>query len=126
MTKGFPNPKKQFYQKILQKAIFRDSTLIKGGSWYVPTRRPLDCMTGNGFVVVGDSACQVNPIHGGGIGPSMMGGSIAGETIVEAIEKDHVSREGLWRYNVEYMKVYGAKQAGLDIFRLFLLNSRLV
>ena len=123
MTKGFPNPKKQFYQKILQKAIFRDSTLIKGGSWYVPTRRPLDCMTGNGFVVVGDSACQVNPIHGGGIGPSMMGGSIAGETIVEAIEKDHVSREGLWRYNVEYMKVYGAKQAGLDIFRLFLLNS---
>jgi hypothetical protein len=42
---------------------------------------------------------------------------------VEAIEKEDVSREGMWRYNVEYMKVYGAKQAGLDMFRLFLLKS---
>jgi len=123
MIKGFPNPKSQFYQKILSKSMFRDSTLIKGGSWYVPTRRPLDCMTGNGFVVVGDSACQVNPIHGGGIGPSMMGGNLAGKTIVEAIEKGDVSREGLWRYNVDYMRVFGAKQAGLDIFRLFVLKS---
>jgi len=123
MTKGFPNPKNQFYQKILPKSLFRDSTLIKGGSWYVPTRRPLDCMTGNGIVMVGDSACQVNPIHGGGIGPSMMGGSLAGKTLVEAIEKDDVSREGLWRYNIDYMRAYGAKQAGLDIFRLFLLKS---
>lgn len=80
-------------------------------------------MTGNGIAMVGDSACQVNPIHGGGIGPSMMGGSLAGRTIVKAIEKDDVSRGGLWQYNVDYMKGYGAKQAGLDIFRLFLLKS---
>jgi flavin-dependent dehydrogenase len=80
-------------------------------------------MTGNGIVVVGDSACQVNPIHGGGMGPSMMGGKFAGETIAEALEGDDLSREGLWQYNVKYMRVYGAKQAGLDIFRLFLLHS---
>jgi hypothetical protein len=53
----------------------------------------------------------------------MMGGSLAGKTIVKAIEEDDVSREGLWQYNVDYMKGYGAKQAGLDIFRLFLLKS---
>ena len=123
MVKGFPNPKNQFYQKILPKPLFKNSTLIKGGSWYVPTRRPLDCMTGNGIVLVGDSACQVNPIHGGGIGPSMMGGSLAGKTIAKAIENDDVGREGLWRYNVDYMRAYGAKQAGLDVFRMFLLKS---
>lgn len=123
MVKGFPNPKNQFYNKILPKGLFKDSEFIKGGSWYVPTRRPLDCMTANGFVVVGDSACQVNPIHGGGIGPSMMGGNLAGRALVEAIEKEDVSREGLWRYNTDYMRAYGAKQAGLDIFRLFLLTS---
>jgi digeranylgeranylglycerophospholipid reductase len=123
MVKGFPNPKKQFYERILPCSMIKDSTFVKGGSWYVPTRRPLDCMTGNGIVVVGDSACQVNPIHGGGIGPSMMGGSLAGKTIINAIEADDVSREGLWQYNVDYMKNYGAKQAGLDIFRLFLLNG---
>jgi len=123
MIKGFPNPKNLYYQKILPKPFFKDSMLIEGGSWYVPTRRPLDCMTGNGIVVVGDAACQVNPIHGGGIGPSMMGGSVAGNTVTDAIEKDDVSCEGLWRYNVDYMKVYGVKQAGLDIFRLFLLKG---
>jgi geranylgeranyl reductase family protein len=123
MVKGFPNPKNQFYKQILPHSTIKDSALVKGGSWYVPTRRPLDCMTGNGMVVVGDSACQVNPIHGGGIGPSMMGGSLAGRTIVKAIEKDDVSRDGLWQYNVDYMKSYGAKQAGLDIFRIFLLKS---
>ena len=123
MVKGFPNPKNQFYHEILPNSTFKDSSVIKGGSWCVPTRRPLDCMTGNGIVVVGDSACQVNPIHGGGIGPSMMGGSLAGKTIISAIEKDDVSREGLWQYNVDYMKSYGAKQAGLDIFRLFLLKG---
>ena len=123
MVKGFPNPKNQFYKHVLPHSKVKDSTLVKGGSWYVPTRRPLDCMTGNGIVLVGDSACQVNPIHGGGIGPSMKGGSLAGGTIAKAIEEDDVSREGLWQYNVSYMKNYGAKQAGLDIFRLFLLKS---
>jgi digeranylgeranylglycerophospholipid reductase len=123
MIAGFPNPKNQFHQKILPKPLFEGSKLIKGGSWCVPTRRPLDCMTGNGIVVVGDAACQVNPIHGGGIGPSMMGGSLAGKAIVQAVEKGDVSRDALWQYNVNYMKSYGAKQAGLDIFRLFLLKS---
>jgi geranylgeranyl reductase family protein len=123
MVKGFPNPKNQFYEQIMPHSKIKDSTLVKGGSWCVPTRRPLDCMTGNGIVLVGDSACQVNPIHGGGIGPSMMGGSLAGKTIINAIEEDDVSRAGLWQYNVDYMKGYGAKQAGLDIFRLFLLKS---
>jgi len=123
MTKGFPNPKNQLYREVLSQPMFKGSTLVKGGAWYVPTRRPLDCLTGNGIVVVGDAACQVNPIHGGGIGPSMMGGKLAGETIAEALEKNDVSREGLWQYNVKYMRFYGAKQAGLDIFRLFLLQS---
>lgn len=123
MTKNFPKPKNQLYSKVLSKPLFKDSTVITGGAWYVPTRRPLDCMVGNGIVMVGDSACQVSPIHGGGMGPSMMGGMFAGEVIVEALQKGDVTREGLWQYNVRYMQSYGVKQAGLDIFRLFLLQG---
>ncbi len=123
MVKDFPRPKPQLYSKVLSKPLFEGSTLITGGAWYVPTRRPLDCMTGNGIVMVGDSACQVNPIHGGGMGPSMLGGMFAGETIAEALEKEDVTREGLWQYNVRYMQSYGAKQAGLDVFRLFLIQG---
>jgi len=120
MTGKFPNPKKQLYDKVLSMPLFAKSSMVKGGGGHVPTRRPLDCMTGNGIIIVGDAACQVNPIHGGGMGPSMMGGVLAGKTIVEAIEKGDVSRERLWLYNTKYMQSYGAKQAGLDVFRLLL------
>lgn len=77
-------------------------------------------MVGNGIIIIGDAACQVNPIHGGGMGPSMMGGVLAGKTIIEAMERGNVSREGLWLYNARYMQSYGAKQAGLDVFRMLL------
>ncbi len=123
MTPGFPNPKERLYKDVISKPLFQGSRILTGGAWCVPTRRPLNCMTGNGLILVGDAACQVNPIHGGGIGSSMMGGKIAGETITNALEKGNVSREGLWNYNAKYMRAYGAKQAGLDIFRLFLLKS---
>jgi len=77
-------------------------------------------MVGNGILIVGDAACQVNPIHGGGMGPSMMAGTIAGEIIIKALETGNVDREKMWSYNVRYMQSYGAKQAGLDIFRMLL------
>ena len=54
------------------------------------------------------------------MGPSMMGGTLAGKTIVEAIEKGDIRLEELWPYNLRYMQSYGAKQAGLDVFRRFL------
>jgi geranylgeranyl reductase family protein len=120
MLGRFPNPKTQLYNYVLSKPFFEGSSLVNGGVWYDPTRRPLDCMTGNGIIIVGDAACQVNPIHGGGMGPSMRGGKLAGETIMEALENGDVSREGLWIYNSRYMEWYGAKQAGLDVFRMFL------
>jgi flavin-dependent dehydrogenase len=121
MRGKFPNPKKQFYKYVLTKPIFQGSLLLDGGAWYDPTRRPLDNMVGNGVVVVGDAACLVNPIHGGGIGPSMLSGYLAGKTIIEAMEKGDVSQKSLWPYNCRYMEKYGAKQAGLDVFRMLLL-----
>nr|NIR86901.1 geranylgeranyl hydrogenase [Candidatus Bathyarchaeota archaeon] len=105
---------------VLSRPLFNDSKIVSSGTWYDPARRPIDCMTGNGVAIVGDAACQVNPIHGGGIGPSMMGGALAGKTIIEAMERGDVSRKELWLYNPRYMQSYGAKQAGLDVFRLLL------
>ncbi len=122
ITGRFPNPKDQLYKHVLSQPLFENSSIIDKGGWYVPTRRPLDSIVGNGILVVGDAACQVNPIHGGGMGPSMTGGMLAGKVAAEALEKDDVSREGLWRYNLDYIKDYGAKQAGLEVFRILLQN----
>jgi len=124
MRGKFPNPKNQFYKHILTKPLFEGSLLLTGGAWYDPTRRPLDNMVGNGVVILGDAACLVNPIHGGGIGPSMLSGHLAGKAIVEALEQGDVSQKSLWPYNCSFMKMYGTKQAGLDVFRMLLLSSR--
>ncbi len=122
MTGRFPNPKEQLYRHVLSQPLFEGSSIIDKGAWYVPTRRPLDNMVGNGIIIIGDAACQVNPIHGGGMGPSMIGGNLAGKTAANALEKGDVSREGLWDYNVGYVRTYGAKQAGLEVFRILLQN----
>lgn len=124
MRGKFPNPKNQFYKHILTKPMFEGSLLLNCGAWYDPTRKPLDNMVGNGIAIIGDAACLVNPIHGGGIGPSMLSGYLAGKTINEALEKGDVSQKSLWPYNRKYMEMYGTKQAGLDVFRMLLLTSR--
>lgn len=118
--KGSPHPKKMFETKVLKWDIFKDSKVLHAGGATVTTRKPLNVMVANGIILVGDAAAQVNPVHGGGIGSSMLGGKLAAEVAAEAIEKDNVSREGLWSYNIRFNKEYGAKQAGLDIFRMFL------
>ncbi len=122
MTKNFPNPKGQLYKHVLSQTLFDGAAIVEKGAWFVPTRRPLDDMVGNGILIVGDAACQVNPIHGGGIGPSMMAGSFAGKAAVKALEKGAFSREVLWDYNVDYIRNYGAKQASLEVFRILLQN----
>ncbi len=124
MRDKFPNPKNQFYKHVLTKPLFEGSLLLNGGAWYDPTRRSLDNMVGNGVAILGDAACLVNPIHGGGIGPSMLSGYLAGKTIIEALEKGDVSQESLWSYNHKYMDLYGTKQAWLDVFRMLLLITR--
>lgn len=120
MTEGFPNPKDLYTEQILPMPLFKGSRALTGGGGLVPTRRPISPMVGNGIIIIGDAACQVNPIHGGGIGSSMMGGVKAGEVIINALEIGDVSREALWSYTGMFMELYGAKQAGLDVFRMLL------
>lgn len=120
MKGGHSNPKAQLYQHVLSRREFKNSKVIHGGGGIVPTRRPLDCLVANGIMLVGDAACLVNPIHGGGIGSSMLSGRLAAETAADTLASGDFSRDALWQYNINYMKEYGGKQAGLDIFRIFL------
>ena len=119
---GYPNPKEQLYKTALKKPMFEDSLVLTGGAWFDPVRRPLDSMVANGVVIIGDAASLVNPIHGGGIGPSMLSGYYAGQQIVEALGKGEPTREALWGYNKRYIDTYGKKQGTLDIFKIFLLS----
>ncbi len=119
---GYPNPKEQLYKTAFSKPMFAGSTVITGGAWFDPVRRPIDNMVGNGVMLTGDAASLVNPIHGGGIGPSMLSGHYAGQQIVEALGKGEPTKEALWGYNKKYINTYGKKQGTLDIFKIFLLS----
>jgi digeranylgeranylglycerophospholipid reductase len=122
MRGSYPNPKQQLYNTAFKKPIFDDSLVLTAGSWFDPVRRPLDNMVSNGVMLVGDAASLVNPIHGGGIGPSMLSGYFAGQQIVEALSKGEPTKEALWGYNKKYIDTYGKKQGTLDIFKMFLLS----
>ncbi|MEM1557000.1 MAG: NAD(P)/FAD-dependent oxidoreductase [Thermoproteota archaeon] len=106
----------------------RIKRVIHEGGGIVPARRPIDSAVWNGFMAIGDAAFMVNPVHGGGIGSSMTGGFIAAKVIAEALENGVVDEASLWGFNMRYMNNYGAKQAALDVFRIFLqgLNNELI
>ena len=123
MAKGFTDPRKLYQEHVMSRPMFEGSELIHRGTWFDPTRRPLDKMVGNGVMMIGDAAWLVNPLHGGGIGPSMLSGQYAGRTIVKAFEEDDVSEAGLWSYSKKFMGNYGRKQASIDIFRILLQAS---
>ena len=122
MRGNYPNPKQQLYETAFKKPIFDGSLVLTAGSWFDPVRRPLDNMVSNGVMLVGDAASLVNPIHGGGIGPSMLSGFFAGQQIIEALGKGEPTKEALWGYNKKYIDTYGKKQGTLDIFKMFLLS----
>ncbi len=119
-----PNPKDIFARFVRTTFDFMKTKLvtIDSSGGVAPVRRPIDTLVDDHFMLVGDAGAQVNPIHGGGIGSSMLGGAHAGITAAEALEAGDTSIESLWQYNPRYMESYGIKQASLDVFRWFLLN----
>jgi flavin-dependent dehydrogenase len=77
-------------------------------------------LVANGYALVGDAAWMARPIDGGGIGPSLYGGTILAKVAVEAVEASDTSEEGLWRYNLEYMRLYGYQMASFEVLRKYL------
>src|SRR5438093_474645 len=101
-----------------------DSNLT--GSWQVSVRHQNDCLVANGYMICGDTAWFPNPISAGGIGPGLIGGVLAGETAIRAIESNDFSEKNLWQYNIDFVNHYGNKTAGLEAFRMYLqtLNNQ--
>ncbi len=87
------------------------------GVFQVSVRRQNDCMVSGGFMLVGDSAWMPKAIDAGGIGPALIAGAIIGNNVVQAIEGKDVSEASLWQYNLDFIKEYGYKTAGLELFR---------
>ena len=90
---------------------------LRAGTGMLPLRRPLASVVGPGFLSVGDAACHTNPLHGGGIAPSIIAGALAGRIGGHAALKRDTSVTELWPYAVETMRTIGAPHAVQDILR---------
>ena len=119
--RGYPNPMIIFKEKLDKRDDVRKYKKVYDASGsIVPTRRPANTLVWHNFIGIGDNAFTVNPVHGGGMGYAMYAAFNASKAIKEAFEKGDFSAKGLWYTNIGYMKTLGAKQASLDIFRMFL------
>lgn len=114
---GNYNPRHNYYEYL--KPRFKGE-LIHAGGGIVPTRRPLPTLVWRNVGVVGDAAYTVNPVHGGGIGSSLQAADIVAKHMGNALEQGEVDEKSMWRANIEYIRAYGAKQASLDILRMYL------
>ncbi len=110
---------KEFYQNNVFKEFIKTPNyeILSSGGGVAPIRRPLWSCADNGFMLIGDAACHVNPLHGGGIDPSMRAGFYAANTAVQAIEQADFSLQKLWDFNYEIMTSIGAEFAALDLLR---------
>jgi digeranylgeranylglycerophospholipid reductase len=80
---------------------------MNGGG--VPVGALMQNMVTDNFMIVGDAAHQVNPIHGGGIGESFVAGRIASQVAAHAIKKGDTSKKSLSEYNKLWWQERGDK-----------------
>ncbi len=90
-------------KKHLDKFIEGDPRLRKGRplelvSGAVSICAPIDKTVGNGVLLVGDAARQIDPITGGGISNSCKAGKVAGEVLAKAARERNFSEQSLRRY----------------------------
>ena len=120
--RGYPMPNKIYRETLSKRPEVRPVRVLNASGSLVPTRRPANTLAWNGFIGIGDNGYTVNPVHGGGMGYAMYAAFMARRAILEAHESGNFTAEGLWSVNIGYMRTLGAKQAALDIFRIFLQN----
>ena len=108
----------EYLQKFVEKHPgLKDGSIVEVNAGGVPVGGLLKDMVLDNFVVVGDAAHHVNPIHGGGISEAYVGGRIAGEVVSEAIKSGDTSKEFLSKYNEKWWEVRGNKLQKVEKLR---------
>ena len=74
----------------------------------------------DGFISIGDSAFQTNPLNGYGIGPAMLSAKIASDVAIVCLEQNKFSRNDLWKFNYEYMAKLGKRYTTNKIMKDFI------
>lgn len=98
-------PPKYYLDRFIQsKPEINKGSILKTNGGCVPVGGFLENMVENGFLICGEAANHVNPIHGGGIKEAIISGQLAADVIVQA--KDF-SKGSLKPFNKKWWETRG-------------------
>jgi digeranylgeranylglycerophospholipid reductase len=82
---------------------------------------PLDNTVGDGIMLVGDAARQIDPLTGGGISTACTAGKIAGKVAAEAIKAGDLSKAFLMKYDKAWRE-----EMEDQLFRNYVAKEKLI
>ncbi len=97
--------------------MFSDASIIEENAGGIPVGGLLKNMVLDGFMVIGDAAHTVNPIHGGGMDEGTRAGEIAADVVAEAFKANDFSKEFLDDYNKLWWRERGRKLERVEKLR---------
>jgi digeranylgeranylglycerophospholipid reductase len=101
-------PAKFYLEKFINEhPEIKKGSIIEVNAGCVPVGDFLKNMVTNGFLVCGEAAHHVNPIHGGGIKEAIISGRLAADVIIDCLKKNDVSEKALSRFNENWWEERG-------------------
>ena len=106
---GVAHPEKRldplpYLKKFLQEQ-FPNARALNPILSVVPTGGHRKKFWGDGVVLAGDAARLADPLTGGGLGPAILSGKIAGEVLAEALSEGDLSAGRLAEYPKRFWKI---------------------
>lgn len=99
-----------YLQNFIKKSDnLKNGSILEVNTGNIPVGRPIEQLSTDGLIVVGDAAHQVNAIHGGGISEAMKAGQIAGKALKSAVDSGDYSRKSLQIYDEEWNSTEGKR-----------------
>jgi digeranylgeranylglycerophospholipid reductase len=99
--------------------FFKNASPIEVNGGGIPVNISVSTFVADGFMVIGDAAQQVNPIHGGGMYLAMNAASMAAKVAAAAISEGNTTRERLLEYERTWHEVDGSRMKKILKIRTF-------
>ena len=111
-------PAKFYLEKFINShPEIKKGSIIEVNAGCVPVGGLLENMVTNGFLVCGEAAHHVNPIHGGGMKEAIISGNIAADVIMECLRKNDVSEKALSKFNKLWWEERGEHMKKIEKLR---------
>ena len=103
---------RQYYERLFEALERRNGAPLPAPVALVVSGIPIGTLprlSADRVLLVGDAACQVKPLSGGGIFTGMRGGMLAAEVADRSLRSDHLDAGALSAYDAAYAAELGAE-----------------